>query len=421
MPLLNQILGIPTAFAQVSSNAVSNAAQDNTDQLSKLVAGFLAGIPLWIAAIVIAILSYALATMVRRSIENKLTKEGVTEEHREVQIVASRSAFFVVLIIGITTALSIVGIDLKPIVAAGAFGLGFALQDIIMNLISGMMILAAHHYTIGDIISVNGVSGRIEEIQTRATIIKAFDGTKVIVPNADLFSNVVISKTSNPFRKLSFIQGVGYNADLKQVMDLTLAVVKNIPGVLAKPKPTVIFTDWDDTYVLFKINVWIESKGGKMVKVKNRVIMDIYNAYNEAGIDVPYPIQTIHMDKGEADLTPQDQIDQKVSEIKKRIKDRQAAANKPMGVAVLATPTMTVPVESTAPVTPVAPALPTAIETTPNNAGQAWLQQALVQQQTQVVTPTAPVETAPSVVATPTPSSVITPPAPAVTEQQPNV
>ena len=143
MPILNQILGIPTAFAQVSSNAASNAAQDNTDQLSKLVAGFLAGIPLWIAAIVIAILSYALATMVRRSIENKLTKEGVTEEHREVQIVASRSAFFVVLIIGITTALSIVGIDLKPIVAAGAFGLGFALQDIIMNLISGMMILAS--------------------------------------------------------------------------------------------------------------------------------------------------------------------------------------------------------------------------------------------------------------------------------------
>lgn len=381
MSLLNQIFGIPTAFAQVS-NTASQTAQETGNQFTKLIGDFIAGIPFWIAAIVIAVLSYGIATMVRRSIENKLAKEGVAEEHREVQIVAGRSAFFIVLVIGITTALSLVGIDLKPIVAAGAFGLGFALQDIIMNLISGMMILAAHHYTIGDVISVSGVTGRIEEIQTRATIIKAFDGTKVIVPNAELFSNVVVSKTSNPFRKLSFIQGVGYTADLKQVMDLTLAVVKNIPGVLAKPRPKVIFTDWDDTYVLFKINVWIESKGGMMVKVKNRVIMDIYNAYNEAGIDVPYPIQTIHMDKGDEEFSPQDQIDKKVAEIKKRIKDKQlVAANK----------TIVAPASPVAPVQPASPALPTAIETTPNNAGQAWLQQALNQQVSSTTTP-APVQ-----------------------------
>lgn len=390
MSLLNQIFGIPTAFAQVS-NTASQTAQETGNQFTKLIGDFIAGIPFWIAAIVIAVLSYGIATMVRRSIENKLAKEGVAEEHREVQIVAGRSAFFIVLVIGITTALSLVGIDLKPIVAAGAFGLGFALQDIIMNLISGMMILAAHHYTIGDVISVSGVTGRIEEIQTRATIIKAFDGTKVIVPNAELFSNVVVSKTSNPFRKLSFIQGVGYTADLKQVMDLTLAVVKNIPGVLAKPRPKVIFTDWDDTYVLFKINVWIESKGGMMVKVKNRVIMDIYNAYNEAGIDVPYPIQTIHMDKGDEEFSPQDQIDKKVAEIKKRIKDKQlVAANK----------TIVAPASPVAPVQPASPALPTAIETTPNNAGQAWLQQALNQQVSSATTPapTQPVEnTAPAV------------------------
>ena len=165
-------------------------------------------------------------------------------------------------------------------------------------------------------------------------------------------------------------------------MDLTLAVVKNIPGVLAKPRPKVIFTDWDDTYVLFKINVWIESKGGMMVKVKNRVIMDIYNAYNEAGIDVPYPIQTIHMDKGDEEFSPQDQIDKKVAEIKKRIKDKQlVAANK----------TIVAPASPVAPVQPASPALPTAIETTPNNAGQAWLQQALNQQVSSTTTP-APVQ-----------------------------
>lgn len=321
--IINYILGIPLAYAQVSSQ-VDKVGENTSNELTKLITNIFAQIPLWIIAFLVGILSYILAVMVKRSIENKLTKEGIEEEHQEIKIVAGRSSFFGVLVVGITVALSIVGIDLKPIVAAGAFGLGFALQDIIMNLISGMMILASRHYTIGDVISVNGVVGKIEEIQTRATIIKAFDGTKVIVPNAELFQNVVISKTSNPFRKLTFVMGVGYGSDLKEVMDLTLAVVKNIPWVLVKPKPSVIFNEWGDSSINFKINVWIDSKGGKLVKVKNRVILDLTKAYSEAGIDIPYPIQTIQLDKAEEAEISQQEVSERIFNIKKRLSNKSA-------------------------------------------------------------------------------------------------
>lgn len=316
--IINYILGIPLAYAQVSSQ-VDKVGESTSNELTKLISNIFAQIPLWIVAFLVGVLSYVLAVIVKRSIENKLTKEGIEEEHQEIKIVAGRSSFFAVLVIGITVALSIVGIDLKPIVAAGAFGLGFALQDIIMNLISGMMILASRHYTIGDVISVNGVIGKIEEIQTRATIIKAFDGTKVIVPNAELFQNVVVSKTSNPFRKLTFIMGVDYGADLKQTMDLTLAVIKNIPWVLQKPKPSVIFYEWGDYSINFRINVWIDSKGGKLVKVKNRVILDLTNAYNESGINIPYPIQTIQLDKAEEAALSQEEVNQRVANIKEKL------------------------------------------------------------------------------------------------------
>lgn len=322
MSILNYILGIPAVFAQVSSNTASDVGGQTSNELAKLVANVFQQIPLWIVAIIVSFVSYFVAIAVRRSIELKLSKEGIEEEHREIQIIAGRSAFFCTLTLGITIALSIVGIDLKPIVAAGAFGLGFALQDIIMNLIAGMMILAARHFTIGDVITVGAVTGKIVEIQTRATIIKGFDGTKVIVPNAELFSNVVISKTSNPFRKISFLMGVGYGSDLKQVMALTLAVVNSIPWVLKKPKSSVIFSAWGDSTIDFKINVWIDSKGGKFVKVKNRVIMDLTNAYDEAGVDIPYPIQTVKLDKGDQAELDQDAISKKMNQVKGKYKTK---------------------------------------------------------------------------------------------------
>lgn len=434
--ILNQILGVSTVLAQVTSNvngAVDKVTTETGNQFTQLVGSFLAAIPLWIAAIVIAFASYLVALIVKKSIEVKMAEKGIEEEHKEIQIVAGRTAYFVVLTIGLTISLSIVGIDLKPIVAAGAFGLGFALQDIIMNTISGMIILMSRHFTIGDVITVSGVTGRIEEIQTRATIIKAFDGTKVIVPNAGLFKNVVVSKTSNPFRKLSFIMGVGYGSDLKAVMELTLAVLKSIPGVMVKPKPSVVFSEWGDSSINFKINAWIESKGGKLVKVKNRIIMDLTDAYDEAGFDIPYPIQTIMMDKGDGPEFTKKEIKAKVKAIKARLKAKSTVELTPAAAVfasapqqylpaaqpVLAQPqpimaeqqpaAVVAPVQQPVIATNTAPApLPTAIETTPNSPGQSWLQQALAQQVAATAQPApvqqpAPIQPALAITAQPTP------------------
>jgi len=381
LPLLNKILGIATAHAQAATTSVSDVANNTGNEFTKLITSFLAAIPLWIAAIVVTFFTYVLAVIVKKSLEARLIAQGIEEEHKEIRIIAGRSAFYGVIVLGVTIALSIVGIDLKPIVAAGAFGLGFALQNVIMNLFSGMFILASRHYTIGDVITVNGVMGTIQEIQTRATIMKDFNGQKVVIPNSQLFSNIVSSRSANPARRLVFIQGVGYNADLKQVMDLTLAVIKNIPGILAKPKPSVLFYDWDDTYILFKIRIWIDSKASKR-PIQNRLIMDIYNAYNEAGIDVPYPITTIHMDKGEGELTPQEEIDKKVKAIRARLKAKKLPTAPMQTFPLIPGPQSEM---ATAPAIPTdvpisLPVLPEAIQTTPNSPGQSWLQQALSQQ-----------------------------------------
>lgn len=292
---LLQLLTIPVAFAQKAS-AAEDVATGTQDQITGLVTFIVGQIPLWITAFIVLVASFVLARVVKGAVENKMTQEGFEEEHKEIQIVAGRTANAAVLLIGITVALKIAGLDLTPIIAAGAFGIGFALQDLIMNFLAGVMILSARHYSIGDIIKVNGTMGKIIEIQTRATVLKAFDGTKIIVPNAELFKNQVTSLTSNPFRRIQLINGVAYGSDLKKTYQVVMEAVKNTPGVLAMPRPSMFFYEWGDSSINFKVNSWVDTKGG-WVKIRNQLIMNIGDALDRAGIEIPYPIQTILMGK----------------------------------------------------------------------------------------------------------------------------
>ncbi len=303
------LFSIPVAFAQKASDSNnSDIAGETGNQIGTLLTSIINQIPLWITAIIVILFSLVLARIVKSSVENRMTVEGFEEEHKEIQIVAGRTANAAVIIIGITVGLKIAGIDLTAIIAAGAFGVGFALQDLIMNFIAGVMILGARHYTIGDIIKVDGTTGKIVEIQTRATILRAFNGTKIVVPNATLFKNQVTSFTSNPFRRIQLINGVAYGSDLKKVMDITLEAIKSTKGVVLEPKPSVWLYEWGDYSINFKINAWVDSKSA-WVKTKNRLMVNIDNAFNANHIEIPYPIQTIYVGKEEDEETNQ-QVDE---------------------------------------------------------------------------------------------------------------
>ncbi len=290
--LWNNILGIEMAFAQ----AADKVAGETENQLTGLVTYIVQQIPLWITALIVIAASFVAARIVKNAVENKMTAEGFEEEHKEIQIVAGRTANAAVLLFGVTAGLKIAGLDLTPVIAAAAFGIGFALQDLIMNFLAGVMVLTARHYTIGDVIKVNGTIGKIMEIQTRATVLKAFDGTKIIVPNADLFTNQVTSLTSNPFRRIQLINGVAYGSDLKKTSEVVMNAVKETNGVLVEPKPSMFFYEWGDSSINFKVNAWVETRGG-WIKIRNRLIMNIDKALGDAGIEIPYPIQTILMGK----------------------------------------------------------------------------------------------------------------------------
>lgn len=283
-----------TAYA-VTADA-EEVASGTVLELAKLLELVITKIPLWIAGGIVVILSVLVAKLAKSIVANKLEEKGIGDEHKELQILGGRIAYSTVLILGITVGLKIAGIDLTTIIAAVAFGIGFALKDLIMNFLAGIMLLVSHHFTIGDFISVGGTIGKVEEIQSRVTVLKAIDGTKVIVPNAQMFKEQVTSFTSNPFRKITLEVGVDYRHKLENVIKICMNAVKHTKGVLLEPKPSVVVAGFGENAIDIKIKAWVSSTGG-WIKIKSNLAKNVKSRFEKYGITIPWPIRTIAQDK----------------------------------------------------------------------------------------------------------------------------
>lgn len=278
-----------TAYA---ASAANDIAGGTTLEIARLVELIISKIPLWIAAFIVIVLAVIFAKIARNIVENKLAESGLDEEHKEVQILGGRITYFILLTLGITVGLKIAGIDMTTILAAVAFGVGFALKDMIMNFLAGVMILTSRHFTLGDFISVGGTIGKVVEIQSRVTVLQAIDGTKVVVPNADLFKKQVTSFTSNPFRRIEVAVGVEYRSNLENVLKICMHVLHTTKGVLREPKPAVFVGEFGDSSINLKLRAWVDSRGG-WVKVKSDLIKNVKSEFDKYGVTIPWPINTL--------------------------------------------------------------------------------------------------------------------------------
>lgn len=406
--ILNLILGVQTTFAQQVDKTTTDAASSTGSQVQIMVDSIFKSIPYWITGLIVIILSFVISRIVKSMVENKMTEAGIEEEHREIQIVTARAASIGVIIVGITAGLKIAGLDLTSILAAAAFGIGFAMQDLIMNFLAGIILLLQKQFTIGDWISVNGTEGVVKEIQSRYTIIKKWDGTKAIVPNADLFKNQVNSLTSNPVRRFTVDISVDLYADLKEVIDVIYAAIDKVDKVVKKPKPSIIVTQPGQFYNNLRVRCWVESKQG-ILKPTSLVIRQIHKDFYRRGWSWPYPTQTLILDKdAPQDVSKRTQayIENHKKILKKneiKHKKKQATEAQAGAPAQTQAPAQEVPMPAIAP-----------LQTVP-----AWLQNAVQQtQEPAAVQPSvAPIES----VATPVfaPQAYVVQTAPEALTQQP--
>lgn len=252
--------------------------------------------PSWIAGLIVIFLAFIVASITKKMVINKVA-EHLEEDNQSVLILIGRTTYVGVLSIGLAIGLSFWGFRLDTLLAAFGIGVAFALRDIMVNFIAGVLILVSRQFRIGDFIQVgSSIKGKVEEIQARATILKGFDGTKIIVPNKDIFNKEVISFTTNPFRRIIVVVGVDYRTNLGLATKLVTDLLKDRKYVLTVPKPQVVIDAFADSSINLKVKFWVESKS-PWVKVKSKVIHDIQKRFQEASISIPWPIRTVVYDK----------------------------------------------------------------------------------------------------------------------------
>ncbi len=213
---------------------------------------------------------------------------------------AKRLSAYIIYPLTFVTVLGVFGVPPSALGAAvGLIGLGvsFALQDIIANFISGILIMITRPFEIGDQIEAGGEEGTIKDISTRATEIKTYDGRKVIMPNSKLYSNQVVNKTGYSNRRFSVIVGIGYDDNIKKAKEVAEDVLDKAESVEDDPSPQVLVDELGGSSVNLKLRGWTENGRSNIVTGASEVSQLIKEEYDQAGIDIPYPIRTVYMEE----------------------------------------------------------------------------------------------------------------------------
>ncbi|MCK5189654.1 MAG: mechanosensitive ion channel, partial [Methylococcales bacterium] len=204
---------------------------------------------------------------------------------------------YIILVIGFLAAVSVLGFPLDKItIVLGALGvgIGFGLQNITNNFVSGIILLFERPIRVGDKIQFDDLIGRVSSIGIRASKITSFDGSDVIVPNADFISSRVINWTfSDEKRRVIVPFGVSYETDPEQVLELLLKVAKDHPEIIESPEPEALFQNFGDSSLDFELRAWTESSRG-WVTVKSDLAVIIHKALKEANIEIPFPQRDIN-------------------------------------------------------------------------------------------------------------------------------
>jgi len=209
---------------------------------------------------------------------------------------------YVLIIIGLIIIFQTIGIDLSAIgllIGALGVGIGFGLQNITNNFISGLIILFERPIKVGDRIEIDDLAGNIVDISARATTIITNDNIAVIVPNSDFINNRVINWSHNNKEvRLNFPVGISYNEDPEKIRKLLTEVVNENNGVLSSPEPYIRFEGFGDSSLNFDVLVWTSEYIDRPKILRSELYYEIFAKFKEHNIEIPFPQQDIHLKSG---------------------------------------------------------------------------------------------------------------------------
>jgi len=198
-----------------------------------------------------------------------------------------------IFVLGFLLSATIVTPSLKPgdlIAGLGvsSVAIGFAFKDILQNWLAGLLILFRQPFQVNDQVEVSGYEGTVKKIETRATLIKTFDGDRVVIPNSQIYTNAIKVKTAYRFRRSEYDIGIGYGDDLQKASKIISSILDKVVDIVKEPVPEVLVWDLAASWVTIRARWWTNSKKTNLAKVRSEVITKIKLAFDDAKIDMPY-------------------------------------------------------------------------------------------------------------------------------------
>ena len=216
-----------------------------------------------------------------------------------LKVLTAKMMRIVFITVAIIVAMSSVGIDLSAItVLSGAIGLGvgFGLQKVVSNFISGILLLVDNSIKPGDVIEIDGTYGWINNLRARYASVITRDGTEHLIPNEDLITQHVINWTFTDRKvRMKVPFGVSYDADPHECIQLAIEATKKIKRVLNYPEPICNLMGFGDNSVDFEVRFWISDPRNGVSNVKSQVLLNLWDTLKEHAIEIPFPQRDLHI------------------------------------------------------------------------------------------------------------------------------
>ena len=225
-----------------------------------------------------------------------------TKFDASLQYAIARISGYLFILLGFYIALTAVGLNLSSLaVVAGAvgIGIGFGLQNVIHNFVSGVIILAERPIALGDRIEVAGVAGTVTKIRLRSTEIITNDNISIIVPNSDFVTHPVTNWSHGDTRvQIRVPIGVAYGSDVEKLKKVLQEVAAENPNVLQSPAPTVFFEAFGDSALLFELGVWTSTMTHSPRRFRSELNFTLERKLRENNIEMPFPQRDLHIKSG---------------------------------------------------------------------------------------------------------------------------
>jgi small-conductance mechanosensitive channel len=248
--------------------------------------------------VVVVALVVTLSRLSRRVLRTRVLMH--TKLDAGLQYAIARIVSYIVLVLGLLIGLETLGINLSSLaVVAGALGvgIGFGLQNIVSNFVSGLIILAERPIQVGDRVDLGrGAVGQVKRIGARATHVLTNDNIMIIVPNSEFVSGRVINWTHlDPRVRFRLPVGVSYGSDPRLVEKFLLEVARANSNVLPDPAPTVVFKEFGDSALLFELRVWSSDMTYRPGSLESQINFAIWDKFKEHGIEIPFSQRDLHL------------------------------------------------------------------------------------------------------------------------------